>query len=135
MAFAFAGKDWNAVRWRVLVTEDDLAVSDILVEMLDVMGYEVCGVCTSEAETVDGYFDLRPDFMLVDDRLRTGTGSAAVSQILEREYVPHVFVSGEAANVLKRHPLATVVRKPYSIRDLERAILSVMGHSAPELAV
>ena len=115
------------LRKRALVIEDDAVLSALMAEMLELMGYAVCSICTTQSESVSGYFAHRPDFMVVDDRLREGRGVHAVEEILAREYVPHLYVAGDPDYVISRQPQATVIRKPCTAHQLDRAIRSVMG--------
>jgi len=66
---------------------------------LAMMGHEVCGVETTEATAVAAALRHRPDLMIVDARLRGGCGVSAVEAILRTTFVPHLFVSGDAARV------------------------------------
>ena len=40
-----------------------------------------------------------PDLMIVDVRLRDGSGISAVEEILTAGWIPHVFVSGETSRI------------------------------------
>jgi len=110
----------------VLVVEDDGLIGMLLAEVLEGMGCSVCGVAASEAEAVAAAIRFRPDVMIVDALLGTGSGVAAVEKILRTDYIPHVFVSGDAASVRRRKPHAIVLQKPYREADLAGAIRRAM---------
>jgi len=70
--------------------------------------------------------------MIVDARLREGSGAAAVEKILRNEYLRHVFVTGGPWELRAMLPGAIVLEKPYFDSELTRAIrLAVGAESAP----
>jgi two-component system, response regulator PdtaR len=107
---------------RVLVIEDDALIAMLLSELLVGMGHDVCATVASEAEAVIAATRYDPDLMIVDARLRRGSGVSAVEEILRAGPVAHVFVSGDAESVWRRQPDAVVVRKPFREAELARAI-------------
>ncbi|MHB8884841.1 MAG: response regulator [Methylovirgula sp.] len=107
---------------RVLVVEDDALVGMYLAELLIGMGYDICAIAATEAEAVTAAVRDRPDLMIVDARLREGSGIAAVAQILQNLPIPHVFVSGDIASVQEELPRAVVLRKPFRESELASAI-------------
>ena len=107
---------------RVLVVEDDALVGMYLAELLMGMGYNICAIAATEAEAVMAALRDRPDLMIVDARLRDGSGIAAVTQILQNLQIPYVFVSGDIASVREELPHAVVLRKPFLESELASAI-------------
>lgn len=107
---------------RILVADDDTVIGMLLAQMLEGMGYDVCAVEKNEADAVTGAIRHKPDLMIVDVRLGGGSGLAAIDQVLTLGYVPHMFVSGDIAEVQAQRPHATVMRKPFREWDLVRAI-------------
>ncbi len=63
---------------QVLVVEDEILIGMMLEETLQSLGYEVCGIVSTEAEAVLQAEKCRPDFMIVDAGLRVGSGISAV---------------------------------------------------------
>jgi CheY-like chemotaxis protein len=107
---------------RVLIVEDDAVIGVLLAELLRVMGHEVCDTAASEIDAVTAAERCAPDLMIVDARLGRGSGIAAVDEILRARPVAHFFLSGDAEGVRVRRPGAVVVRKPFRLADLARAI-------------
>lgn len=107
---------------RILVAEDDALIGMLLSEMLTGMGHDVCSVEATESDTVKAAMKYRPDLMIVDARLGEGSGIAAVEAILQTGFIPHAFASGDTLRVKELRPGAVVIEKPYSEKDLERAI-------------
>ena len=107
---------------RVLVMEDDALIGALLAEMLAEMGHDVCAIEATEADAVSAAARHKPDIMIVDARLRGGSGMSAVDAILQIGYVPHFYVSGDTASVRARKPRAVVVEKPFREAALADAI-------------
>jgi two-component system, response regulator PdtaR len=112
---------------RVLLVEDDALIGVLLAELLRGMGHEVCETAATEAAAVTAAERCAPDLMIVDARLGRGSGIAAVDEILRVRPVAHFFLSGDAEGVRMLRPGAVVVRKPFRIADIERAIDSAFA--------
>jgi DNA-binding response OmpR family regulator len=112
----------------ILIVEDDLLIGVLLTDMLEGMGHDVCGVETSESSAVDAALQNRPDLMIVDARLGNGSGIAAVKRISAVVNIPHIFVSGDRISIEGASTFA--LQKPFSQRDLERAIKGTMDTAA-----
>lgn len=107
---------------QVLVVEDDILIGMLFADALAAMGYDVCAIEATEADAVAAAARYKPDLMIVDARLRDGSGVAAVQEILRTGWIPHVFVSGETSRIRELKPSAIVVEKPVRDVDLYRAI-------------
>jgi DNA-binding response OmpR family regulator len=106
----------------VLVIEDDALIGALLAEMLEDLGHGVCAVEATEADAVTAAKRYKPDLMIVDARLGEGSGVSAVHEILRTGFVPHFFVSGDAARVRALRPKAEVIQKPFREPELLAAI-------------
>jgi DNA-binding response OmpR family regulator len=107
---------------RVLVVEDEMLIGKLLAEALVAMGYDVCAVEATEMGAVAAAARCNPDLMIVDARLRDGSGVSAVEEILRNGWVPHLFISGETSTIQALRPSAIVIQKPFRDIDLNRAI-------------
>jgi CheY-like chemotaxis protein len=107
---------------RVLIAEDDAMIGLLLAELVAGMGHEVCATATTEAGAVTAAARYRPDLMIVDGRLREGSGVSAVEEILRAGPLAHVFVTGDPGQIKTRRPAAVIVRKPFRAVELVRAI-------------
>ena len=112
----------------ILIVEDDLLIGVLLTDMLEGMGHCVCGVERSESSAVDAALLNRPDLMIVDARLRSRSGVAAVKKISAVVTIPHIFVSGDRMSIEGTSRFA--LQKPFSQRDLERAIKGTIDAAA-----
>ena len=117
-------------RLRVLVVEDDAIIAMLLADVLADMGYEVCATAANEADAVAAALRFQPDLMIVDARLRDGSGIAAVEEILRSGFVPHVFVSGHPLRDQAISPRAVLLQKPFAESDLVRAISRAIAAAA-----
>jgi CheY-like chemotaxis protein len=115
---------------QVLIVEDEIFVGMLIEETLQSLGYEVCGIVSTEAEAVLQAEKCRPDFMIVDAGLRIGSGISAVEAIEEKRKTPHIFVTGDPRKVRSLHPDAIILQKPYFIPQLVAAIAQAMGEPA-----
>src|ERR1700733_6466568 len=107
---------------RVLVVEDDAIMGMLLAEMLEQMGHDVCAIELNETDAVTAADRCRPDLMIVDVRLGTGSGISAVKKILRAGPVAHVFVGGDLSEIKAAPPGTVALQKPYHEADLARAI-------------
>jgi two-component system, response regulator PdtaR len=103
---------------RIMVVEDDALIGMLLTEMLEGLGHGVCAVACTEPEAVEAALRCKPDLMLVDARLRDGSGLSAVTEILRSGFIPHIFVTGDAAEVQSLRPGVVVIDKPFREKDL-----------------
>jgi two-component system, response regulator PdtaR len=116
----------------VLVVEDDAMIAILLAEMLEDMGYRVCGIADTEDDAVVVATRCKPGLMIVDEHLREGTGASAVARILLTGPVPCVFISGGRAN--SDGEGKAVLLKPFLVEDLVRAIRNAVGDVDTPLA-
>jgi DNA-binding response OmpR family regulator len=114
---------------RILLIEDETMIATLLAEVLESMGHDVCGIEATELGAVAGAILYRPDLMIVDARLGDDSGLFAVAEIIRRGFIPHVFVSGDAARVRALRPDAVVLQKPFREAELTRAMKLAMRES------
>jgi CheY-like chemotaxis protein len=115
---------------RVLIVEDEAVIAMLFAEVLASMGHDVCAIEATEADAVAAAIRCRPDLMIVDARLRDGSGVSAVEKILRTGFIPHVFVSGDTFEIQAVRPSAVVIRKPFFESDLVQAIQRALGAAA-----
>ena len=106
----------------ILVVEDNTLIGMLLSEMLAGLGHTVCAVERGEAGAVAAAARFQPDLMIVDVRLHLGSGISAVDKICQAGFIPHVFVTGDMAEVRARRPGAFAIHKPFMEADLALAI-------------
>ena len=116
---------------RVLIIEDEPIIAMLLAEVLTEQGYDVADTASTEDEAIAEAARHRPDIMLVDARLRHGSGLTAVSEILTQGFIPHVFMSGDRLTKTVMGPDAIVLQKPFQEADLLHAIAEAL-RQAPD---
>jgi len=82
---------------RVLIVEDNAYIGLLLTDLLEEMGHTICAVEATETKAIAAAKLYNPDLMIVDAALGEGAGVSAVDEVLRDGYIPHVFVSGDAA--------------------------------------
>jgi CheY-like chemotaxis protein len=112
-----------------LVVEDDALLQLLVCETLVLMGHQVCDVAASEIEAIEAEARSRPDLMIVDLHLETGSGLSAVRRIWRVRPIPHILVSGEILAADQLDPGAVTLLKPYQDAELELAIARAMARS------
>ncbi len=110
---------------QVLIVEDDALIGMLLATMLQDMGFDVCAIETTQVGAVAAEMRLRPDLMLVDAKLGSGSGLAAIAEIQLRRDVPHILMSGE--RLAKERHGTLMLLKPFTEQQLAGAIRSVLA--------
>jgi DNA-binding response OmpR family regulator len=113
----------------VLVMEDDAVVGMLLAELLAGMGYDVCAVTRTQADSVAAALRYQPDLMIVDPGLGDGCGLATVEEIIRTGFVPHVYVSGDILQVRVLRPDSVAIQKPFREAELAHAMQCALGRS------
>ena len=109
---------------KVLIAEDDLMIADMLEEILDKAGYEVCGIARTVAEAVALGRRHRPDFAVIDMRLAdNGVGTEIAAELSTLGRMGVLYASGNMAKVfLTAINGDACLAKPYRAVDLLRAL-------------
>lgn len=115
---------------RIIVVEDDVLIAMDLAELLIGMGFDVVTIARTETEAMVAAARFQPDLIIVDGNLDEGSGVSAMRQILASGFVPHFYVTGDPAQILKQAPDAITVAKPFNLRGLCAGIM----RARPELA-
>lgn len=112
---------------RVFILEDEGIIAMLLAKVLTDMGHGVVAIVGSVADALAAADRSRPDLMIVDARLRDGSGISAVREIIRTGFVPHVFVSGHNCRAHALWPGSVALEKPYRDTELAQAIQCVLG--------
>lgn len=115
---------------RILLAEDNAIIAMALADLLKGMGHEVCAITETESDAVAAADRYKPDLMIVDANLYEGSGISAVAKILAGGFVPHLFMTGDPDKVQNLVPRAIILRKPFKLNDLIRAIERSIQSSA-----
>jgi CheY-like chemotaxis protein len=123
-----------ARRARVLIVEDELIIAWLLADLVQGLGYEVCGSAADEDEAVRLAGSTRPDLILMDVRLRgAGDGVRAAEAIRGvLPAVPVVFCTAYADDPATRARMAAagaagVLSKPILTEQLGPMLARLLG--------
>jgi len=117
------------VKPRILVVEDELAISEPLAESLDREGFdaEVAGTIGAAR---DAYLRQSPDLILLDVMLPDGDGRDLARQIRRESDVPIVMLTARGEEIDRVLGLELgaddYVVKPFSMRELTARIRAIM---------
>ncbi|RZA26165.1 MAG: response regulator [Proteobacteria bacterium] len=112
-----------------LVVDDDAAVREVIVAGLEHLGFEVQAAVDGKAGLAS--IQARQPDIVVIDFLMPGMNGAALGKAAQAQYpaLPIVFVSGYSDTLaLNGIANAVVLRKPFRIEDLHRAVRAVLDH-------
>jgi PAS domain S-box-containing protein len=112
---------------KVLIVEDSLLLALELEAGLEDAGVEVVG-CAAELSEAVSMLGLTFDVAVLDADLN-GQSVAPVAEMLRREGRPFVFATGYADKAAPMGFDAPIVRKPYNVHQIARAIADVTGRS------
>ena len=112
---------------RILVVEDEWLIADALEGILQSLGYSVLGPAATVDQALTFITQERPDAVLLDIGLGE-SDSLPVAQILAREGIPFVLLSGHVSEGLAQgyesYPLIT---KPVSEAVLRAHLLTLLS--------
>jgi DNA-binding NarL/FixJ family response regulator len=114
-------------RGRLLVVEDEALIADYLIEILEELGFEVCGPAAIKAEAVALAEAHRPDLALVDVQLRGREDGVETARELKNRFgINSLLLSGAVDSQLVARasdiPPAGFLPKPYTVPQLQATI-------------
>ncbi|WP_194776779.1 LytR/AlgR family response regulator transcription factor [Pararhodonellum marinum] len=124
---------------KILIVEDELVIAEDLKDILEEMGYEVCGIAVSAREALAMIEEKSPDLALLDIHIKGGKdGIALAAEINEHYHLPFIMLTSysdmQTLNRAKEvHPYGYLV-KPYNEKDILACIEMSMANFAKEQA-
>jgi len=118
----------------ILIVEDEVLIAWDLERRLTRLGYSVLGIASSGQEAIEKALALRPDLVLMDIRLPGDiSGIEAAGHIQAQLQTVIVYMTAYADEPTVQRALAsgpaTVIRKPFQISELQRALESTLGNA------
>lgn len=109
---------------KVIIAEDDLLIADLLEDVLVRAGYEVCGMASTVAETVDLCNRHHPDLAVIDMRLADeGRGTDVAAGVDRHNGLGILYATGNAGHTgLTASDGEACITKPYQAADIVRAL-------------
>lgn len=111
---------------KILIVEDEFIIADVLRDMLQNTGYEVCGIADTVEEALELIEREKPGFVLLDIFLKGKLSGIDLAHQLTEKNIPFIYLSAnsnkkvlEAAK--KTNPYGFVV-KPFREKDVLIAI-------------
>ncbi len=122
---------------KVLVVDDEAAITMQLEERLTQMGYDVVATASSGSEAIDVARKYRPDVVLMDIVMPGDIDGIQASEVIRAEMdIPVIFLTGYGGDVfIQRATKAEAfgyVMKPFREEDIKAAIQIVLQKSATE---
>ena len=113
---------------RVLIVEDDPALSELLTMVIDEQGYEVTAVASGLA-AIEAARQLRPDVITLDLGLPDIDGQAVLDLLgadVRTSSIPVVVVSAFAEVLQPSSQVCAVIGKPFDLNGLLKTIARIM---------
>ncbi|MDD3009255.1 MAG: response regulator transcription factor [Arcobacter sp.] len=118
---------------KVLLLEDDIALSDLLNEHLLDLGYEVV-LCTNGQEALEALIDNKFDIALLDINTPSITGIEVLKRV-RKEYKNHIPIIILTAYQDTKHlkesfenGVDDYIKKPFDLEELDQRILKLCRH-------
>lgn len=122
-----ASADGALKNLRVLIVEDEALVSMLLEDMLEDMGCALAGSAASLDQAVEAACGLELDVAILDMNL-AGKPVLPVAEALSGRGKPFIFATGYGeSGVPDAWRDRPTLQKPFSMRDVEEALLKATG--------
>ena len=121
----------------ILIVEDEPLVADGLRGIMDELDLGTCQVAQSVQEAVSAAYEWQPLLIIMDLQLRgIGDGVDAAQQIHQNLNSPIIFTTGDTTPAALRRMFqdrpSAILKKPFSVDELKRAIRSALRQAAEE---
>jgi CheY-like chemotaxis protein len=117
---------------RILIVEDESLIALDLQRRLSRLGYVVVGLVTSGPQAIRAAYQLQPDLVLMDIRLKGEMdGIEAAQQIQANRPIPIIYLTAYVDEVTMQRAQATsswgFLRKPFHVRELQAILDRNLG--------
>jgi response regulator NasT len=109
---------------RIALADDESTFRQMLVRLLEQLGYEVACAVSNGAELIDSCRRVKIDLAIVDLDMPIMDGLAA-AEFVSKDGIPVILVSGHADSecvVPEHEPITARLCKPFSVDELQKAI-------------
>lgn len=108
------------VKTKVIVVEDDLLTADMLVELLEMHGYEVGGIAGNVTDALALIEDFDPELAIIDVRLASGDlGTSIIEELDKNRNLGILYATGNISLVPPdADHRALQISKPYNTNDI-----------------
>lgn len=122
---------------KILIVEDELVIAEDLKEILEELGYEVCGIAISSREALALIDEKSPDLALLDIQIKGGKdGIELAAEINENYHLPFIMLTSHAdIHTINRakevNPYGYLV-KPFNEKEILAGIELAMANFSKE---
>lgn len=122
---------------KILIVEDELVIAEDLKEILEELGYEVCGIAISSREALALIDEKSPDLALLDIQIKGGKdGIELAAEINENYHLPFIMLTSHAdIHTINRakevNPYGYLV-KPFNEKEILAGIELAMANFTKE---
>lgn len=122
---------------KILIVEDELVIAEDLKEILEELGYEVCGIAISSREALALIDEKSPDLALLDIQIKGGKdGIVLAAEINENYHLPFIMLTSHAdIHTINRakevNPYGYLV-KPFNEKEILAGIELAMANFSKE---
>jgi len=122
---------------KILIVEDELIIAEDLKDILEGLGYEVCGIAISAREALIFLEEKAPDLAILDIQIKGGRdGIALAEEINEQFHIPFIMLTSHAdsktlARVKAVHPYGYLV-KPFQEKEIHATIEIALANFSKE---
>jgi two-component system, NarL family, sensor histidine kinase UhpB len=112
---------------KILIVEDERALSQIVESYLKRLGYQVAGIVNNAAEALRMVAKARPDLALVDIEIQGGRDGIELAEQLRKQHdIPVIFLTGRADDEtmerVRRSESFGYLLKPFHLSELKAGI-------------
>lgn len=111
-----------AIRERILVIEDEILISMMLEQSIEALGRSFVGTESTVEGALERISREEVDGVVIDRWLRGQRKSDDVAKLLLERGIPFVVATGDAISLEDPFKEGIVLRKPFSIDQLEAAL-------------
>lgn len=119
------------MRYKILILEDEVLISEHLKEILLNLNYDVTDICSSYVEAIESINVRRPDLALLDIRMDGKDQGIEVAKSLRKLEVPFIFVTSFSDKntlqaAVKEQPKEYIL-KPFSELEIKESLENVFN--------
>lgn len=107
----------------ILIVEDELIIAEDLKDILEELGYNVCGIANSAREALILLEEKAPDLALLDIQIKGGKDGIALAEDINNQYhIPFIMLTSHAdthtlARAKEVHPYGYLI-KPFQEKEI-----------------
>ncbi|HWV75441.1 MAG TPA: LytTR family transcriptional regulator DNA-binding domain-containing protein [Pseudosphingobacterium sp.] len=117
---------------RIVIVEDEMVIAMDIQEMLQEVGYTVCGIATSYEEALSVMKTAHPDLFLLDIGIRGTKNGIGLAHTLQQLGLPFIFTTSRTESSYIESAKSTkpygYLLKPFNKLDLYTSIEMAIGH-------